>query len=98
MLKFDDARMPTDTEKKSLARLMYIAFCDLRALAKDERAEQAKDLSEAFHNIPLLMNSADFSFKAFRDFLERYQEKYQNSARFNYLEEWEKLNGTVSAQ
>lgn len=92
MWKFDDARMPTDVERKSLSRLMYLAFCDLRVLAKEGRTEQAKDLSEAFHNIPLLMNTSDFSFKAFRDFLERYQQKYKDTARFNYWQEWEKLN------
>ena len=98
MWKFEDARMPTDMEQKNLARLMYVAFCDLRALAKEGHSEQVKDLSEAFHNIPLLMNTSDFSFKAFRGFLERYQQKYESNARFNYLQEWEKLNGKTPAQ
>ena len=98
MWKSDDARMPTDAERRSLAKLMYIAFCELRALALDRQTEQAKDLAEAFHNVPLLMHSADFSFKTFRDFLEHYQRKYERSAQFNYLEEWEKLNGNASTQ
>jgi hypothetical protein len=93
--KFDDARMPTDNERKNLSRLMYIAFCDLRALAGDGRAQQVKDLSEAFHNIPLLMHKPDFSFKAFRSFLENYQQKYAGKDRFDYLQEWEKLNAAA---
>ncbi len=95
MWKFEDARMPTETERQSLSRLMYFAFCDLRALALNGQTQQAKDLSEAFHNIPLLMHTRDFSFKAFRDFLERYQQKYEDKARYNYLEEWEKLRAST---
>ena len=84
--------MPTETERQKLSRLMYVAFCDLRALALDGKIQQAKDLAEAFHNIPLLMHTNDFSFKAFQDFLERYQQKYVDKARYNYLQEWEKSN------
>lgn len=93
--KFEDARILTDAERQRLSRLMYVAFCDLRALAREGRAQQAKDLAEAFHNIPLLMHTGDFSFKAFRDFLERYQQKYEGQARFNYLQEWEKSGASA---
>lgn len=87
--------MPTETERQKLSRLMYVAFCDLRALALDGQSQQAKDLAEAFHNIPLLMHTGDFSFKAFRDFLERYQQKYADKTPYNYLQEWEKLNAAA---
>jgi hypothetical protein len=93
--KFADARMPTETERQKISRLMYVAFCDLRALALDGQMQPVKDLAEAFHNIPLLMHTSDFSFKAFRDFLERYQQKYADKARYNFLQEWEKLNAIV---
>jgi hypothetical protein len=43
----------------------------------------------------LLMNTNDFSFTAFRHLLERYQRKYKNLSRHNYLQEWEKLNVTA---
>ena len=92
MWKFQDARMPNEQERKHLAKLMYIAFCDLRALALDGQVQQAKDLAEAFHTIPLLMHTADFSFSAFREFLDNYQQKHQGCLRFDYLQEWEKLN------
>ncbi len=74
---------------------MYLAFVDLRALILDGQSHQAKDLAEAFHNIPLLMHSGDFSFKAFQDFLKRYQQKYADRASYNYLQEWEKLNAAT---
>ena len=95
--KFAESRMPTDTEQKNLARLMYHAFVEVRALILDSQPQQAKDLAEAFHNIPLLMHTRDFSFKAFRDFLGNYQRKYEGQLRFDYLQEWEKLNGSSPA-
>jgi hypothetical protein len=91
-MSFDDAKMPTDAERKKLSRLIYLAFVDVRALILDGQSQQAKDLTEAFHNVPLLMYTADFSFKAFQDFLMSYKEKYEGKARFDYLQEWEKLN------
>ena len=94
--KFTDARMPTEVEQKALSRLMYLAFVDIRALILDGQPQQAKDLAEALHNVPLLMHSRDFNFGTFRDFLERYQQKYIGRARYNYLQEWEKLNITAS--
>ena len=45
--KFADARKPTETERQKLSRLMYVAFCDLRALALDGQTQQVKDLAES---------------------------------------------------
>ena len=92
MWKFDDARMPTEVERMHLSRIMYLTFVDMRALLLSNASQQAKDLADAFHNIPLLMHSADFSFSAFRTSLNIYQDKHQGRLRYNYLQEWEKLN------
>ena len=92
MWKFDDARMPTEGERKHLSRIMYLAFVDMRALLLDNAPQQAKDLADAFHNIPLLMHSADFSFSAFRTSLDIYQKRHQGHLHIDYLQEWEKLN------
>src|SRR5689334_6513935 len=83
--KFGDERMPTEAERKSLTWLMYLAFCDLRALAREEKVEQVRALTGAFHNVPLLMHTERFSFRAFHDFLDRYQNSHP-STRFNL--EW----------
>jgi hypothetical protein len=93
--KFGDERVLTEAERKRLTRLMYLAFCDLRGLAREGKMEQARSLAEAFHNIPLLMHTQNFSFRAFKDFLQRYQEKY-TKVQFNYLQEWEKLNNEIA--
>ena len=93
MITFDDARLPTDLERQHLARLMYLAFCDLRILTMNpQQVQQSHDLADAFHNVPLLMYREDFSFRAFREFLERYQQQYEGKLLTNYLREWEKLN------
>jgi hypothetical protein len=92
--KFGDERMLTEFERKNLTRLMYLAFCDLRGLARDGKMGQARALAEAFHNIPLLMHTQNFSFRAFKDFLQRYQNNYAK-VQFNYLQEWEKLNTEI---
>ena len=84
--------MPTEQERKNLSRLMYLAFCDFRALAREGSNQQARALAEAFHNVPLLMYTGDFSFQAFREFLDHYQSKYRDKLLINYLEEWEKPN------
>jgi hypothetical protein len=75
---------------------MCLAFINVRALVLDGQPQQAKDVAEAFHNIPLLMHTDDFSSKAFHDSLERYQQKYSGKASYNYLQEWEKLNAVTS--
>ena len=89
--KFGDERTPTESECKSLARLMYMAFCDLRGLGRDGKMSQARALAEAIHNIPLLMYTQNFSFRAFREFLLSYRDNYAKT-QFNYLQEWERLN------
>ena len=73
---------------------MYLAFCDLRILAREGKTAQTRAVAEAFHNVPLLMPTDEFSFGAFREFLGRYQQAYQGTLRFNYLDEWEKLNAS----
>jgi len=93
--KFEDERMPAESERQSLTRLMYLAFCDLRGLSRDGKMEQARALAEAFHNIPLLMHTQNFSFRAFKEFLQRYHDKFTKT-QFNYLQEWEKLNAETS--
>jgi len=58
--KVGDERMLTDAERKNLTRLMYLAFCDLRRLARDGKIEQARALAEAFHNIPFTDVHSEF--------------------------------------
>ena len=89
--KFMDARALTERERQQLNRLVYMAFCDLRILARGACNEQAHALADAFHNVPLLMHRDDFSFRAFRDSLSHYQEDFSSQLLTNYLEELNKI-------
>lgn len=89
---FDDAKTLSEDERRRLTRLMYLAFCDLRGMTiKTDRHEQAHDLADAFHNLPLLMYG-NFSLRDFMKFLDRYQQKYAGRLTIDYLKEWGKLN------
>src|SRR2546429_134900 len=86
--RIGDERVPTEQEQRSLSRLVYMALVDLRALIRDGRNEQARALVDAIHNVPLLMYSDRFSFRAFTDFLRIYQERFGEDCRSDYLAEW----------
>lgn len=88
---FDDAKLPTEAEQRHLARLMSLAFCELRLLSHKHQNEQAHDLADAFHNVPLHMYRDDFSFQFFRSLLNDYQIKYKDRMAINYLAELDKL-------
>ena len=88
--KFDDARMPSQSEQRSLTRLIYVALCEMRALSLERRSEQARDLADAFHNVPLLMHTDKFSFSAMWRSIARYRNKYPSNYSIDYLEEWKK--------
>ena len=73
-----------------------IQGCDFEALTKTTGLDQwAHELRS---REPRFKGMRDFRrrIKAFRDFLERYQQKYADKARYNCLQEWEKFNATAS--
>lgn len=91
MLLSDDAKTLSEEDRRRLTRLMNLAFCDVRGLTiKPDRFQQAHDLADAFHNLPLLMYRDDFSLKFFLEFLKHYQTKYEGRLTIDYLKEWEK--------
>ena len=57
------------------------------------KASQAADLADAFHELPIIMISQDFSWEIFRTYLETYQRKYPRipDSEFNYLALLEKI-------
>ena len=54
-------------------------------LGNEGKAEQAADVADAFHNLPIYLWSEQFSLNVFRGFLEEYQQKYQEAGCYNYL-------------
>jgi hypothetical protein len=54
-------------------------------LCREGKAEQAADIVDAFHNLPIYLWSDKFSLSLFRRFLEEYQQKYQEDECYNYV-------------
>jgi hypothetical protein len=72
-----DAARPTDAQRRDLSKMLSFAIIEIRLLGYEGKSEQAADLADAFHNLPLDMWSDNFSLSFFRDcFLKAYQEKY----------------------
>jgi hypothetical protein len=72
-----DSKLPTDAQRQKLCEMMYQAFLEIRLPGGNGNAEQAGDLADAFHNLPMDMWHKDFSLQFFRDaFLTVYQKKY----------------------
>ena len=91
MFTFDDARLPTDEQRKALASLAYKAFLEMRLLGRENKADQVADLAEAFHNLPLLLWRPEFSMKCQQDYFVRYHEKHGVREGFDYRNELENI-------
>ncbi len=81
-----DAKPLTDTQRRRLCEMMHHAFVEMRLLGWGGKAEQAAELADAFHNLPVDIWRDDFSFQFFRDsFLGVYQRKYPEGRVRDYV-------------
>jgi hypothetical protein len=92
--RYLDAELPDEQQRAALTYLMYTAFVDIRALCLDGKPEQAKDLAEAFHNLPLMMRHPEFSMNCQRDSFARYEEKYGVREGFDYVAKLDRIATT----
>lgn len=65
-------------------------------LGWEGKAEQAADIADAFHNLPIYLWSDQFSLSFFRKFLEAYQQKYQEVECYNYVEMLDEITGEAA--
>ena len=80
-----DARLLTEQERQELCKMLFNALLEIRMLGNQGKAEQAADVADAFHNLPIYLWSDKFSLNFFRNFLEEYQQKYQEVGCYNYV-------------
>ena len=80
-----DARLLTEQEQRQLCKILFNALLEIRGLGNEGKAEQAADVADAFHNLPVYLWSDQFSLSIFRSFLEEYQQKYQEVGCYNYV-------------
>ncbi len=73
-------------------RMLFNALIEIRSHGFLGKPEQAGDLSDAFHKLPLWLNLEVFSFEHFRMFLKSYHRKYPESFyNYNYIEMLDKI-------
>ena len=77
--------MPTEQQRQMLCKMLFYALLEIRGLGNNGKAEQAADLADAFHNLPVYLWSDDFSFRVFKDFLQEYQQRYPETVGYDYL-------------
>jgi hypothetical protein len=65
-----------EQELKYLCEMMHYAFLEIRVLCWQNKAEQAAELADVFHEIPQVMFFSNFNMNLFIERLKVYQEKY----------------------
>jgi hypothetical protein len=85
----------SNEQREQLCEMIFHALVDIRALAWNGKAEQAADLADAFHNLPVVIWQPGFSCRYFRDYLLRYLQRCSEEKRqhFNYIEMLDQITG-----
>jgi hypothetical protein len=77
--------MVTDEQREKLCNMLFFALLEIRGLGNNGKTQQAADLADAFHNLPVYLWTEDFSFAVFREFLQAYQQRYAETGCYDYL-------------
>ena len=84
--RYPDSKPLTEAQRKKVCEMLHSAFLEIRSLGRAGKARQAGNLANAFHNVPTLMWSDEFSLEYFRDsFLKPYQAKYTEPRHSDYV-------------
>ena len=70
--------------------MLHEALVELRSHGFLQKAEQAGDLADAFHNLPIWLNMEIFSFDHFRTYLTSYYRKHPKFI-YNYSDMLSKI-------
>ena len=84
---------PNDEQKQALGKMLHCALLEIRVLGWENKAQQAADLADAFHNLPIFMYSSEFDWSFFRYFIQTYQSKYPRpeGSHFDYVTDLNKI-------
>ncbi|MDB5341831.1 MAG: hypothetical protein JWP89_208 [Schlesneria sp.] len=75
-----DGKVLTNAQREKLCEMMSEALSELRMLGWAGKSEQAGDLADAFHNLPIGIWRDDFSLSFFRNsFVGAYRRKYPHT-------------------
>lgn len=91
MFTYPDAKALDETQRRELTKLAHAGFVEIRSLLWSGRTEQAIAAAEAFHNLPLFLYSDRFSFRAVREAMERYQQKFPSTGTIDFVAEVDRI-------
>jgi len=79
--------MNCSDRREALCLLLHRALVEIRFIADQGGAEQAAQLADAIHNVPLYMDSPTFDLPMLKGSLERYCRAYPRPVgdQFDYL-------------
>lgn len=89
-----DAITPSLAQQQKLSAMLATALTEIRALGRDGKHGQATALADAFHNLPIVMWTAHFSPKQFRQTLEDYHQSFPGSGYFDYVQQLREVEAT----
>jgi hypothetical protein len=74
----------TNEQRQQLCEMIAQAFLDMRGLALQGKTQQAFDLADAFHNLPVMMWSSGFKVMYSRSHFSTYQQ-YHAETNTDYV-------------
>lgn len=77
---------PDDLERYSLCVILHRSLVEIRMLTFHGNSEQAYDLADAVHNIPVYLDSPDYDRGTVTRSLRQYQSKYPRPNGDLYLD------------
>ncbi len=87
----NDVKLPSEKQRRELSLMLHDVLVVIRILGWQEKGQQAGDLADAFHNLPVYLNSENFSFEVCRMFLESYYKKYPERVPFDFLKRLDEI-------
>jgi hypothetical protein len=65
-------------QRKALGEMLHHVFLDIRILGWDGKGEQAADLADAIHNLPLILGGDRWDIDWFRGEFQRHQSRFRS--------------------
>ena len=95
-------QQPTKQQTQSLLELLANAMLELRLLGWGGDAQQAGDLANALHNLPIAVYDSAYDWTTIYASLTVYEQRYSGKTMFNYAAFFKSIrdnpNTVVSSQ
>ena len=78
------SQQPTKQQTQALLELLANAMLELRLLGWGGDAQQAGDLANALHNLPISLYDVDYDWTTIHASLTAYEQRYSGKTMFKY--------------